>query len=175
MNYAISFNKKVAILIFAGGSLFGALLFLSGYKLGFDRGAALARAADIEKPIEITVPAHLPAPAEKTEGPVSETAADSSPAGDAATEPSVGALASQEGYSVQIGVFQIEASAVELQQKITRRGYSVYVFQGPDLTGQTWYAVRIGHFKELAPATRVAVNFTMREKLPANVRPDNAL
>lgn len=182
MNYAISFNKKTAILIFAGGTIFSGLLFLSGYKLGFDRGAALAGPQkEAQAEISAASPASAspapsePAVAEKTDAASSESAAGSSPASDALTEPSVGALDSEEGYSVQIGTFQNEASALELQQKIARRGYSVYVFHGPDLTGKTWYAVRIGHFKDLAPATRAAVNFTLKEKLPANVRPDKAL
>jgi len=65
--------------------------------------------------------------------------------------------------------------AEQLKGKFSGRGYSAFVFQGRDSAGQAWYVVRIGHFKELGPATRAAVTFTMREKMPAYVRPLNEL
>jgi cell division septation protein DedD len=162
MNYDISFNKKTAGLIFAGGILAGSLLFFTGYKLGLDRGAVRAR-AEIEKQKE------MPSAA----GPA--LVSDVSAANNPPQEPAVESSLMSDSYSVQIGVFLTEDAARQLQQKFGARGYSAYVFQGSDMNQQTWYAVRIGHFKELGPATRTAVNFTMNERLPAHVRPANGL
>jgi len=166
MNYDISFNRKTAGVVLVGGILAGSLLFFSGYKIGLDRGAVRARAA-MEKPQDAPpAPATVPSPATDT---------NSSTAGNAPQEPAVDANPTSDSYSVQIGVFLTEDAAQQLQRKFGVRGYSAFVFQGRDNTGQTWYAVRIGHFKDLAPATRTAVNFTMNERLPAHVRPANGL
>jgi len=166
MNYDISFNKKTAGVILVGGILAGSLLFLSGYKVGLDRGALRAK-AEMEKPKDIPpVSVAVPPPSSDT----NNSASDNVP-----QEPVVDSNPTSDSYSVQIGVFLTEDAAQQLQRKFGGRGYSAYVFQAKDTTGQTWYAVRIGHFKELAPATRTAVNFTMNERLPAHVRPGNGL
>jgi cell division protein FtsN len=165
MNYDISFNKKTAGVIFAGGILAGSLLFFSGYKIGLDRGAVRAK-AEMEKSKDIP-PVAVTAPAPSSDASV--------PAENVPQEPAVDANPTSDSYSVQIGVFLTEDAAQQLQRKFGGRGYSAYVFEGRDNASQTWYAVRIGHFRELGPATRTAVNFTMNERLPAHVRPGNGL
>jgi cell division septation protein DedD len=192
MNYQIFFNKKSAILIFAGGLLAGTLLFVSGYKLGLDRGASRAR-AELEKqstaqavaaagsqpspaPASPEPPAVEPGVASQTAGEPAQSAVQPDAGSqDGAPRPAVETSTSKAGYSVQIGAFQSEDAAQQLQQKFSGRGYSTYLFQGRDSAGQDWYAVRIGRFRELEPATRVAVTFTLKEKAPAHVRPIDQL
>lgn len=164
MNYDISFNKKTAGTIFAGGILAGSLLFFSGYKIGLDRGAIRAKAEMVKSKDLPLVPVTTPS---------ADT--NNSTAENVPQEPAVDSSLASDSYSVQIGVFLTEDAARQLQRKFGGRGYSAFVFQGRDNTGRTWYAVRIGHFKDLGPATRTAVNFTMNERLPAHVRPANGL
>src|SRR5205807_5241903 len=111
MNYDISFNKKTAGMIFAGGILAGSLLFFSGYKIGLDRGAVRAK-AEMEKLKDIP-PVSVPSPSADTNN---SAAAENLP-----QEPAVDSNPTSDSYSVQIGVFLTEDAARQLQRKFGGR------------------------------------------------------
>lgn len=187
MNYHLSFHKKPAMFIFVAGSVVSALLFLAGYGVGLNRGYRRAQVELVQQPVSV----QSQPGAKGGQGPVEQGSAGQRASGateaygtgekgstvdlsqSASSEPPEpgGPIASKDGFTVQVGAFQMEAPAQQLKDKFIARGYSAFVFQGRDSAGQAWYVVRIGHFKKLEPATRAAVNFTMREKAPAHVRP----
>lgn len=174
MNYHLSFNKNTAILIFAVGSVVGALLFFAGYRVGVDHGVHRAQAEFANQ----TGAMPLLQEANGASGSRGqEMQASASGGGESATisPGSSSAAASTEGFTVQIAAYQAEDAARQLRDRFNARGYSAFIFEGKDSAAQLWYAVRVGHFRELEPATRAAVNFTLREKLPAHVRPLNEL
>lgn len=189
MNYHFSFNKNTAILVLAAGSVVGALLFFAGYRIGLDRGFRRAQVELVQQAAAVQAPkgvvnAQIPdgqaaagQGASAEAGTPGATEAESGGSQSASSEPPQpgGPITTREGFTVQIGAYQTEDPAQELKDKFATRGYSAFIFQGKDSAGQSWYVVRIGHFKDLEPATREAVNFTMREKMPAYVRPLNEL
>jgi cell division protein FtsN len=200
MNYHLSFNKKTAVFILVLTPLAGTLIFLAGYRLGLDRGFHRAQAQLAQQPAQaqpgpMTAQSPVgpaseqaaPTPTDSSGSPGTESTGGGSPS--PGTEGAIGGsqsassespqpggpITAKEDFTVQIGAFQNEGPAEQLKEKFSERGYSAFVFQGRDSAGQSWYVVRIGHFKELAPATRAAVNFTLQEKMPAYVRPLNEL
>jgi cell division septation protein DedD len=193
MSYDYSFTNKSVVLIVAGCLTIGILLFVAGFIVGLDHGAAREQPkkeaahqpgkSDAEKPgSEITAkpepqnqavatkdPVTAPAEAAKEpakQQPVAATAppSDPGPGPDAANE-----------FAIQIGAFESQENAVALRDRVKSKGYSAFVFDAPDGGGHVWHAVRMGHFKKLEDATRAAVAFTRKERIPAFVRPGNEL
>ncbi|HWZ46312.1 MAG TPA: SPOR domain-containing protein [Candidatus Saccharimonadales bacterium] len=188
MNYHLSFDKKTASFILVLAPLTATLIFFAGYRLGLDRGFHRAQAELTQQPASAPAlpgPLNSQGPAEPGTTPSASTGASATPETEsiaagpqsASTEPLQpgGPITAKEDFTVQIGAFRADDPAQQLKEKFSGRGYSAFVFEGKDSKGQAWYVVRIGHFKQLEPATREAVIFTMREKMPAYVRPLNEL
>lgn len=98
--------------------------------------------------------------AQATEGPKEE-------ASDAGGEAEVSAL----GFAVQVGAFLMEKNARGLAADLEGRGYSPYIFKAQDVKDRTWFAVRIGDYEDRKEASRVASEFTEKEKMRTVVRP----
>jgi cell division protein FtsN len=72
---------------------------------------------------------------------------------------------SEAGYSVQVGSFRAREEAEHLRQRLTQKGYPVWV-QPSIVTGQgIWYRVRVGHFPDRAAADRVAQRLAAQERV----------
>ncbi len=192
MSYDYSFTKKSVGLIVAGCLTIGILLFVAGFIVGVDRGAAREQSkkeathppqrAEAEKPASDTTSKpeasaqaatkdSVSAPAEAAkEPPKQPPAAEVVPQSD----PGPGPNAANE-FAIQIGAFESQDNAVALRDRVKSKGYLAFVFDGSDSAGHMWHAVRMGHFKRLEDATRAAVAFTRKERIPAFVRPGNEL
>ncbi|HEV3471554.1 MAG TPA: SPOR domain-containing protein, partial [Pyrinomonadaceae bacterium] len=78
-------------------------------------------------------------------------------------------------YCVQVGAYQEEGSARQLQGELENKGYTPTVFSGRDAEGRAWYAVRIGAYADQKEAAAAANNFSRHERLKATVRPFGSL
>lgn len=60
---------------------------------------------------------------------------------------------SQQGWVIQVGAFQAESDALNVEQKVKELGYPFYYYKA-DVKGQKWYRVNIGPFDTLPEATQ---------------------
>jgi cell division septation protein DedD len=92
--------------------------------------------------------------------------ADSKPKTPTATRASL----SQGGdYIIQVGSSRSLEQATELKDRLSKKGYTVYV-QSVDLSDKgTWHRVRVGNYRDKEGAERVASDIRSRESLPATV------
>jgi cell division protein FtsN len=71
----------------------------------------------------------------------------------------------ETGYSVQVGSFRAREEAEQLRQRLTQKGYPIWV-QPSIVTGQgIWYRVRVGHFPDRASADRAAQRLASQERV----------
>jgi len=72
-------------------------------------------------------------------------------------------------YSVQVAAFRVKTHAYEFMAKLRAKGYEAYVSQKAANDRGTWYAVRIGDYKDLQAAYRASSLFKMQENRSAFV------
>jgi cell division protein FtsN len=76
---------------------------------------------------------------------------------------------SEAGYSVQVGSFRAREEAERLRQRLTQKGYPVWI-QPSVVVGQgIWYRVRVGHFADRAAADRAAQRLSNQERVSVMV------
>jgi cell division protein FtsN len=81
------------------------------------------------------------------------------------TSPGLLQPSTETGYSVQVGSFRAREEAEQLRQRLTQKGYPVWV-QPSIVTGQgIWYRVRVGHFPDRASADRAAQRLASQERV----------
>ncbi len=59
----------------------------------------------------------------------------------------------QKGWVIQVGAFQAESDALNIEQKVKELGFPFYYYKA-DVKGQKWYRVNIGPFETLPEATQ---------------------
>jgi cell division protein FtsN len=85
--------------------------------------------------------------------------------GPGGTSPALLQPSAETGYSVQVGSFRAREEAEQLRQRLTQKGYPVWV-QPSIVTGQgIWYRVRVGHFPDRATADRAAQRLASQERV----------
>lgn len=60
---------------------------------------------------------------------------------------------SKKGWVIQVGAFQAESDALNIEQKVKELGFPFYYYKA-DVKGQKWFRVNIGPFNTLPEATQ---------------------
>jgi DedD protein len=182
------FDRRSLVLLLAGLTVAGSLLFFAGLLVGVNLGLpAHQQAAYVPRP--------LPAIAAKFEQkPCPEPAVEKPVPVAPAPEPEPAQIAEQEPppppeaverpapprivpasyqpapgkYSVQVGAFSQKQNADAVLRDLESRGYQPYVVEMPG-SRKVLHAVRIGRYAERAEALRAASELREREKISAIV------
>ena len=68
-------------------------------------------------------------------------------------------------FSLQVGAFQDKAKAIDLENDLKSRGYSVFLFNMQDADGKVLHAVRMGHYADMKQASAAKAAFAGKEKI----------
>ena len=74
-------------------------------------------------------------------------------------------------HSVQVGAYRNKSYANNQIDLLKEKGYPARIVTVTDWAGESWHTVRIGDFPTWETAHRYAMEFSIREKLEAAVRP----
>lgn len=69
-------------------------------------------------------------------------------------------------FTLQVGAFINKQNASTLQKKLIQKGYTVYIIESFNKSGEKVYQIRIGKFKTRKEAEEYGTLFHKREKLP---------
>lgn len=78
-------------------------------------------------------------------------------------------VSSKKTFTIQMGAFLSKENAVNLTEKLERRGYMPYIFEALDDVERKWYAVRMMGFNDFKDAYLVETEFKKNERKPAIV------
>lgn len=79
--------------------------------------------------------------------------------------------AQKDIFTVQVESCIVKKNAIKTANDLTRKGYEVFILKRHDSRGKIWYAVQIGSYKDRKEASRVASEFTEKEKIVAVAMP----
>ncbi|HEV2145807.1 MAG TPA: SPOR domain-containing protein [Longimicrobiaceae bacterium] len=162
--YAFSLDRPTLVSTVAGLCAVGALLFFSGVLVGVSS----------QLPPELPAPARDPGALAAAKGPA---AADAVPAESAPPEEDGVGGPGDDGapYAVQVGDFPREEPALEMLERLGRRGYEGYLVTGYDDEWRLRVQVRFGAYEEADEARLAAEETEAREGWETRVVPAEEL